>query len=130
MPEPAFYYLSPCKEWVFHPPLERHLWHFSKREIFVRRAMVDQARESFCYQRKTLHFGVLNIEKIVRSVMTGFLLRKLSVFACCKSHQQWYVFIVVLSHRKLDLSFFFMARPKSANLQLTSVAKIAEENNY
>ena len=39
-------------------------------------------------------------------------------------------FIVVLSHRKLDLSFFFMERPKSANLQHTSVAEIAEENNY
>ena len=39
-------------------------------------------------------------------------------------------FIVVLSYRKLDLSFFFMAGPKSANLQHTSVAEIAEENNY
>ena len=39
-------------------------------------------------------------------------------------------FIVVLSHRKLDLSFFFKAGPKSANLQHTSVAEIAEENNY
>ena len=39
-------------------------------------------------------------------------------------------FIVVFSHRKLDLSFFFMARPKSANLQQTSEAEIAEENNY
>ena len=39
-------------------------------------------------------------------------------------------FIVVLSHRKLDLSFFFMAGPKSANLQQTSEAEIAEENNY
>ena len=56
---------------------------------------------------------------------------KLCVFACRKSHGQWYVFfIVVLSNRKLDLSFFFMAGPKSANLQQTSVAEIAEENNY
>ena len=39
-------------------------------------------------------------------------------------------FIVVPSHRKLDLSFFFMAGPKSANLQQTSEAEIAEENNY
>ena len=38
--------------------------------------------------------------------------------------------IVVLSHRKLDLSFFFMAGPKSANLQQTSEAEIAKENNY
>ena len=36
----------------------------------------------------------------------------------------------MLSHRKLDLSFFFMAGPKSANLQQTSEAEIAEENNY
>ena len=34
--------------------------------------MVGQAREGLCYQRKTEHFGVLNIEKIVRSVLTGF----------------------------------------------------------
>ena len=39
-------------------------------------------------------------------------------------------FIVVLSHRKLELSFFFMAGPKSANLQQTSEAEIAEDNNY
>ena len=39
-------------------------------------------------------------------------------------------FIVMLSHRKLDISFFFMAGPKSANLQQTSEAEIAEENNY
>ena len=39
-------------------------------------------------------------------------------------------FIVVLSHRKLDLSFFFMAGPKSVNLQYTSEAEIAKENNY
>ena len=39
-------------------------------------------------------------------------------------------FIVLLSHRKLDLSFFFMAGPKIANLQHTSEAEIAEENNY
>ena len=38
-------------------------------------------------------------------------------------------FIVMLSHRKLDRSFFFMTGPKSANLQQTSVAEIAEENN-
>ena len=38
-------------------------------------------------------------------------------------------FIVVLSHRKLDLSLFFMAGPKSVNLQHTSEAEIAEENN-
>ena len=38
--------------------------------------------------------------------------------------------MVVLSHGKLDLSFFFMAGSKSANLQQTSVAEIAEENNY
>ena len=91
-----------------------------EREIFARRVMVDQAREGLCYQRKTLHFGVLNIEKTVRSVLTGLLLRKLCVFACCKSNGQWYVFIVVLSHGKLDLSFFFMAGPKSANLQHAS----------
>ena len=36
----------------------------------------------------------------------------------------------MLSHGKLDLSFFFMAGRKSANLQHTSVAEIAEENNY
>ena len=39
-------------------------------------------------------------------------------------------FFVVLTHRKLDLSFFFMAGPKSANLKHTSVAEIAEENSY
>ena len=74
------------------------------------------------------HFGVLNIEKVVRSVLTGFLLRKLCVFACSKSHKQGYVFIVVLSHGKLDLSFFFMAGPKmqtySTHLRPKSPRKI------
>ena len=41
-----------------------------------------------------------------------------------------FFFIVVLSHRKLDLSFFFMAGPKIANLQQTSEAEIADENKY
>ena len=41
-----------------------------------------------------------------------------------------FFFIVVLSHGKLDLVFFFMAGPKSAKLQHTSEAEIAEENNY
>ena len=42
-----------------------------------------------------------------------------------------YFFIVVLSHAgKLDLDFFFMARPKNAKLQHTSEAEIAEEINY
>ena len=36
----------------------------------------------------------------------------------------------MLTHGKLDLSFFFMAGPKSANVQHTSVAQIAKENNY
>ena len=57
------------------------------------------------------------------------MLRQLCVFACSKSHEQ-YVFIVVLSHGKLDLSLFFMAGPKSADLQQSSVAEIAKENNY
>ena len=39
-------------------------------------------------------------------------------------------FIVVLSHGKLDLDFFFMAGPKNVKLQHTSEAEIAEENNY
>ena len=34
-----------------------------------------------------------------------------------------YFFIVVLSHGKLDRSFFFMTGPKSANLQHTSGPK-------
>ena len=34
-----------------------------------------------------------------------------------------YLFFVVLSHGKLDRSFFFMAGPKSANLQHTSGPK-------
>ena len=36
----------------------------------------------------------------------------------------------MLSHGKLDLDFFFMAGPRSAKLQHTSEAEIAEENNY
>ena len=36
----------------------------------------------------------------------------------------------MLSHGKLERSFFFMAGPKGADLQHTSVAEIAEENNY
>ena len=36
----------------------------------------------------------------------------------------------MLSHGKLDLNFFFMAGPKSAKLQRTSKAEIAEGNNY
>ena len=36
----------------------------------------------------------------------------------------------MLSHGKLDLGFFFMTGPKSANLQPTYVTEITEENNY
>ena len=35
----------------------------------------------------------------------------------------------MLSHGKLDLSFFFMAGAKGANVQHTSVAEITEEND-
>ena len=68
------------------------------------------------------------LERIV--VLMGFMLTKFCVFACSKSYEQWYVFIVVLSLGKLDLSFVFMVGPKSANLKHTSEAEIAEENNY
>ena len=44
-------------------------------------------------------------------------------FASDKLYEQRYIFIVMLSHRKLDRSFFFMAGPKSANLQHTSGLK-------
>ena len=40
-----------------------------EREIFARRAMVDQAQECLRYQRKILNIlEVLNIEKLTRSV--------------------------------------------------------------
>ena len=38
-----------------------------KTGIFARRAMVDQARESLCYQRETSRFSMLDIEKIACS---------------------------------------------------------------
>ena len=40
-----------------------------EREIFARKAMVDQAQECLRYQRKILNIlEVLNIEKLTRSV--------------------------------------------------------------
>ena len=85
-----------------------------KDGIFARKAMVDQAHQGLCYQRETWHFGGLNIERITCSDLSWFVLRKLCYyFAPYKPHQKWLCYFVVLSHGKLDLSFFFMAGPKS-----------------
>ena len=47
----------------------------SEREIFARRAMVDQAQECLRYQRKILNIlEVLNIEKLTRSVFWLFMI--------------------------------------------------------
>ena len=47
----------------------------SEREIFARRAMVDQAQECLRYQRKILNIlEILNIEKLTRSVFWLFLI--------------------------------------------------------
>ena len=50
---------------------------------------------------------------------------KIAYSASSRSHQQWYIyfFFIVLSHGKLDQSFFFMAGPKSANFLHTSGPK-------
>ena len=46
-----------------------------EREIFARRAMVDQAQECLRYQRKILNIlEVLNIEKLTRSVFWLFMI--------------------------------------------------------
>ena len=63
---------------------------------------------------KLNHFGILNIEKIVRSVLTGFILRKLLFFLLLFDHiNKDIIFIVMLSNGKLDLSYFFLAGPKT-----------------
>ena len=49
--------------------------------IFAQRAMLDQACEGLCCHRETYHFGILNNEKFARSVLMGFILRKL-LFSC------------------------------------------------
>ena len=60
----------------------------------------------------------------------GFILRKLLFSASIRSHQQISVFIVMLSHGKLDLSFFFHGwAEKCVDLLHISVAEIAKENN-
>ena len=62
--------------------------------------------------------------------LKGFLLRKLCVLLPVNHINNDIFFIFVLSHGKLDLNFFLMAGPKSAKLQHTSEAEIAEKNNY
>ena len=45
-------------------------------------------------------------------------------------HRKWLCYFVVLSHGKLDLSFFFNGgAEKCMNLLHISVAEIVEENN-
>ena len=68
---------------------------------------------------------------IVSSVLTGFILRKLLFFLLLLDHINKDIFLfVMLSHGKLDLSFFFhgMAE-KCVDLLHISVVEIAEENN-
>ena len=66
---------------VYFKPTDGHVYLLpqceSEREIFARRAMVDQAQECLRYQRKKLNIlGVLNIEKLTRSVFWLFLIVK------------------------------------------------------
>ena len=42
--------------------------------------MVDQACQGLCYQRETLPFSMLNIEKIACSALTYFVFRKLCYY--------------------------------------------------
>ena len=69
-------------------------------------------------------FGILNIEKIVRSVLTGFILRKLLFFLLLLDHiNKGIIFIVMLSHGKLDLSYFFGGAENCVDLLHISVAE-------
>ena len=63
---------------IFRRRSGRYFSHYQakcEREIFTRRAMVDQAQECLRYQRKILNIlEVLNIEKLTRSVFWLFLI--------------------------------------------------------
>ena len=71
--------------------------------------MVDQAREDLCYQRKTYHLEVLNIER-GRSCCNKICLENCAFLLAVNHMNNGMFFIVVLSHRKLDLRFFFHGR--------------------
>ena len=80
-----------------------------RREIFARRAMVDQALECLRYLRKTWHFRVLNTEKFVRSdifFLVSHFECEIECSTCDISQQQWDIFVVMLAMESYTVACF------------------------
>ena len=76
-----------------------------KSGIFARRAMVDQARESLCYQRRNLTFCLTQKRSPVLT-HHNFVLRHLCYYyAILRPHQKCLYYFVLYGYGKLDLRF-------------------------
>ena len=84
--------------------------------IFARRAMVDQVHQCPCYQLETYYFSVLNIKRIRLFWLNVILYLEncaVLILLLVDHIENDFGIFVVLSHGKLDRSFFFIAGLKS-----------------